>query len=339
MSIVPTAAFARRRHLLRRIALLSKEDVMSSRRFVLSCAVMALVVPLGTWGAVSAFPLHAALQASQIPAGPGSLERRSHAVTPENPVPRRVHYEAPIVPDIAESASGTVVLKITLDEGGMVAEARPVSIRVKAPEIELSVVDDNNLGPRMAAFLAGFRDSGKASDVVNALVDSAMTSVKAWRYDPPAQAPLTFGVTIRFGDADSGVRGGIPGGVPGGVPGGIAAGVPGGIGKGVPGGIAKATVGLALRVGGEIKPPLKLVDVRPVYPADARAAGIKGVVILEARIDAEGNVETARAIKSIPELDQAAIDAVKQWKFEPTLMNGVPMPVIMTVTINFSLPE
>jgi TonB family protein len=77
--------------------------------------------------------------------------------------------------------------------------------------------------------------------------------------------------------------------------------------------------------------------VNPVYPPAAREAKIAGVVILEAGIGADGRVLSARVLRSIPELDDAALDAVRQWEFTPTLINGVPMAVTMTVTIQFSL--
>jgi TonB family protein len=92
-----------------------------------------------------------------------------------------------------------------------------------------------------------------------------------------------------------------------------------------------------VRVGGNIKTPMKTKDVRPVYPPDAMAAGITGVVIIEAVIDPEGRVGDAKVLRSIPALDQAAVDAVRQWEFVPTLLNGAPVPVIMTVTVNFTL--
>jgi protein TonB len=82
---------------------------------------------------------------------------------------------------------------------------------------------------------------------------------------------------------------------------------------------------------------VKTRDVRPVYPPEAQAQGIGGVVIIEARIGVDGRVEAARVLKSIPLLDEAALDAVKQWEFMPTLLNGVPSPIIMTLTINFTL--
>jgi TonB family protein len=92
-----------------------------------------------------------------------------------------------------------------------------------------------------------------------------------------------------------------------------------------------------IRVGGNIRPPTKTHDVRPVYPDEALQARITGVVILEAIIGVDGSVTDAKVLQSIPILDAAAVDAVKQWRFEPTHLNGVPVPVIMTVTVSFNL--
>jgi protein TonB len=88
-----------------------------------------------------------------------------------------------------------------------------------------------------------------------------------------------------------------------------------------------------------MQPPRKIVDVAPVYPAIARAARVTGIVILEAVIDARGQVESVRVLRSIPTLDQAAVDAVRQWRFTPTLLNGEPVPIVMTVTVNFTLSQ
>ena len=106
-----------------------------------------------------------------------------------------------------------------------------------------------------------------------------------------------------------------------------------------PAGMAPASPsGMApVRVGGSIRTPTKVRDVRPVYPLDAQAARISGVVIIEAMIDTDGRVYDARVLRSIPALDQAALDAVRQWEFTPTLLEGVPVPVVMTVTVNFTL--
>jgi len=93
----------------------------------------------------------------------------------------------------------------------------------------------------------------------------------------------------------------------------------------------------AVRVGGEIKEPRKLKSVNPVYPETAKEARIQGVVVLECLISPEGKVVDVKVRRGIPLLDDAAVEAVKQWVYTPTLVKGVPVPVIMTVTVNFQL--
>lgn len=92
-----------------------------------------------------------------------------------------------------------------------------------------------------------------------------------------------------------------------------------------------------VRAGGAIREPRKIVNVQPVYPDIARDAGIQGLVIIEATIDERGSVIDARVLRSQPLLDGAALAAIRQWRYTPTLLNGVPVRVLMTVTINFSL--
>jgi protein TonB len=86
-----------------------------------------------------------------------------------------------------------------------------------------------------------------------------------------------------------------------------------------------------------MKAPVKTTDVAPVYPLIAKQAHLQGVVILEAVLDAQGRVESVRVLRSIPQLDRAAVDAVQQWRFTPALLNGQAVPVVMTVTVNFTL--
>jgi TonB family protein len=93
----------------------------------------------------------------------------------------------------------------------------------------------------------------------------------------------------------------------------------------------------AVRVGNGLKTPTKIKDVRPVYPLEALDAKVQGVVIIEATIDREGRVSDAKILRSIPLLDEAALTAVRQWEFVPTMLNGAPVPVIMTVTVNFTV--
>jgi TonB family protein len=90
-----------------------------------------------------------------------------------------------------------------------------------------------------------------------------------------------------------------------------------------------------VRVGGAIKEPRKIRHVPPIYPADAVAAGVEGVVALEAIIATDGTVKNLTVLRSVPMLDEAALTAVRLWGFTPTLLNGVPVEVVMTVTVNF----
>lgn len=91
-----------------------------------------------------------------------------------------------------------------------------------------------------------------------------------------------------------------------------------------------------VRVGGNIRPPAKIRHVPPVYPDEALAARVAGIVIVEAHIGADGHITDARVLRGLPMLNEAALESVKQWQYEPTLLNGVAVPVIMTVTVNFS---
>jgi len=95
--------------------------------------------------------------------------------------------------------------------------------------------------------------------------------------------------------------------------------------------------GTPLRVGGNIRPPAKLFDVKPVYPQAARAAGVTGNVVVEITIAADGAVADARILRSIPLLDEAALQAVRQWRYDVTLLNGVPVPLTMIVTVPFGM--
>jgi protein TonB len=94
-----------------------------------------------------------------------------------------------------------------------------------------------------------------------------------------------------------------------------------------------------VRVGGDIRPPTRITYVVPVYPKIALAAHVGGVVILEALIDERGRVRELRVLRGHPLLDAAATEAVSKWQFTPTLLNGTAVPVVMTVTVTFSLTK
>ena len=92
-----------------------------------------------------------------------------------------------------------------------------------------------------------------------------------------------------------------------------------------------------VRVGGDIKPPIRTEYVAPVYPTIAQQAKIQGTVVLEIVIGPTGTVTEARVLRQNPLLDAAAVDAVRKWKYTPTLLNGAPVAVMMTVTLTFDM--
>jgi periplasmic protein TonB len=132
---------------------------------------------------------------------------------------------------------------------------------------------------------------------------------------------------------EGGVEGGIEGGVGGGIVGGlVAAPLPPPLPPVAPPALKPAE---PIRIGGKIAAPGLVKRVEPVYPDVALMAKIGGMVILEAVVDTDGSVESVRVLRSVKFLDGAAIDAVKQWKYSPLILNGVPTPFVLTVTLNF----
>jgi protein TonB len=92
-----------------------------------------------------------------------------------------------------------------------------------------------------------------------------------------------------------------------------------------------------IRQGGKIQAANLIHQVTPIYPPLARQARVQGVVVMEALISKDGSIESLRVVSGHPLLSQAALDAVKQWKYRPTLLNGEPVEVITTVTVTFNL--
>ena len=235
---------------------------------------------------------------------PGPLERQARPITPENPIPRRTRLIRPPYPPEAAvvGARATVTLRVTVDHLGTVGEVRTVGVPILGAMSPPSPAEER-------AFTAGLL----------ALVRSAKDAVGQWLYEPPADGPIAFDVVIRFssegGDGE------------------VIAQSAGRTVQPAEGIVPQPTD----RGGSNVQNPMKVKHVNPVYPAAAREKKIAGVVILEARIESDGRILEARVLRSIPELDDAALEAVKQWEFTPTVINGVPTPVTMTMTIQFSL--
>ena len=121
---------------------------------------------------------------------------------------------------------------------------------------------------------------------------------------------------------------------------GFETGITGGVAGGIAGGfesVLTAPPAAPVRVGGAVAAPRLLVRVAPDYPSMAAAAQMEGRVILEATVDEEGAVDDVRVLRTHAIFDEAAVDAVRQWRYEPLLFNGRPVPFVLTVTLSFNL--
>jgi protein TonB len=130
---------------------------------------------------------------------------------------------------------------------------------------------------------------------------------------------------------------GVVGGVPGGVPGGSMGGVIGSVLSSTPVAVPKIATPTRVRVSSGVSTGLLIRKVPPAYPPLARQARIQGVVVLQAQISKEGNIQNLQLISGHPMLAPAAIEAVKQWKYKPYLLNGEPVEVDTQVQVNFTL--
>jgi len=130
---------------------------------------------------------------------------------------------------------------------------------------------------------------------------------------------------------------GIVGGVPGGVPGGQMGGVIGGIISSTPVAVPKVATPQRVRVSQGVTQGLLIRRVQPTYPQLARQARIQGTVVLQAEISKTGDIINLQVVSGHPMLAPAALDAVKQWKYRPYILNGEPVEVDTQITVNFTL--
>jgi len=150
---------------------------------------------------------------------------------------------------------------------------------------------------------------------------------------PPVDEAPVIGVSNIVGS----IPGGVAGGAAGGVPGGAITGLLSNVAPAAPPPPPKPVKRNPIKVGGNVQESKLIRRVEPAYPELAKRARIQGKVVLVVTVDEEGNVAEIKVSAGHPLLDDAAISAVKQWKYSPTLLNGEPVPVIATVTVIFNL--
>ncbi len=360
LDLAPAPLFLRKHHLTHRVAAIVKEVRMSKSRIMGCLAASFSVLALTAWLGINAFPLQ------------GMPQDDAPGVTVEQGTNNLLHRIAVQYPAQARAKGieGTVVLEVSIDEKGNVADARVLS------------------GPRE-------------------LRKAALESVLDWHYSKDAGG--TTQVAISFKLPQRGVMGGVvgsgpTGGIVGGVPGGVrvpnttarkltridlsqlpqnlqetvAAKLPAHVGDeittdleqrvlqtlvetdehlqaawAIRGDSALLSVRLGkgtpqelsgpaaqrIRVGGNVQQDKLISKVTPLYPPEAKQARIQGVVRMLATIGKDGTVQQLTLESGHPLLAPAAMEAVKQWIYRPTLLNGNPVEVVTVIDVNFTLSQ
>lgn len=296
-------AFSARRHLFHRVMLLSKEGGMSSSRIAAVCGALVVALVAGTWSAVSAFPLYDAIPGAAATAAPQQAQPGRPPRDPQSPATYHrlaVEYWEQAYKDL----SLTPEARLEVVKKGLAAEDRALALN---PDYVEALVYKNILLRMQANLTTDRAEQTALIEEADQLRNRAIELRKAAGFPetaptgamPPPPPPPPPPMSEEFRQAMETFK--------------------------------------PLRIGGQMKPPAKVLDVKPIYPPIAQSARVQGVVIIEAIIDETGRVAATRVLRSIPLLDEAAVAAVRQWQFTPTLMNGAPSPVLMTTTVNFTL--
>jgi len=256
---------------------------------------------IGSAAALTAAPATVAVEMRE---SPGPLEKQAKVVTQRNELPKRKSTEFASYPWELRRIGGkaALIVQVTIDNTGRVVELR----RAQGPLLQTALGSPTNEAAEKAA--------------TDAVMRSVTQALNDWRFETPGAGPLTFQLSFGFVGGQANFAMADPTEV---LPKQLAA-------------SAWASATGAMPTGPALQLPKKTKYVKPEYPKSALASRVQGDVILEVVIDTDGSVADTRVLKSVPQLDQAAIEATMQAKYKPALVNGIPVRVLSTVTHTFS---
>jgi TonB family protein len=305
---VPAPLLLKERHLVQRVTLMLKESKMTKSRVISSlAAIAALLLATGTFAAVW-FPLNA----PPAPAKPA-------AAAPAAPVFKDAAPIAAVRKDATPARQEPVRVGAKVQEGKLIYKVNPVY-----PEIARAARIEGTVLLEVVVDELGSVASLRVLNGTPMLDQAAIDAVKQWRYSQtllngqPVRVATTVSIIFSLGGFVEPTVMPLP--APPAPP---------------PSGQEKKVE--PIRVGGNVQETKLIKRVDPVYPELAKRARVEQVVMLEVTADETGAVSNVRVIKGHPVLDQAAVDAVRQWIYQPTYLNGNPVPVVATVTVIFSL--
>jgi len=230
----------------------------------------------------------------------GPVEQQARTVSNDNPVPKRISAPPAAYPWELRRIGGqaALIVQATVDRTGHVAEMRKLQ------------------GPLLQPAIGSPTDAAAERAAADAVLEAATSALAQWRFAAPGDGPVTFAITfgfiagqVRYTVSEEPER--LPSTLP---PGAWAA--------------AEGTIA-------ETHTLKKTKYVRPAYPQAAREKGAKGSVTLEVVVGPDGHVTDARILRSVPLLDESAIEATLQARYEPPTVNGIPVSVRTTVTHYF----
>jgi TonB family protein len=365
-SPAPATAFGGRRQFSARIKQLSEEAAMSPRRFALSTIVLLAMMSASVWAFTTALPLRTETRYTTIPEVnvPHALESAApvaarfadvataQAVPPPATQPASQSAQQtsrpgvvvmppppppppPPAPNATASANADLLVRAlplypaaALHNGVGATVALSATVTTAGDVVDIAA-ERWNLTINREIQDAGYFAAGPQKE----FIDESIAVLQNWKLKPQAQASALH-VTFTFTPNASIVTARVELQSPNGVPVRTAA---------FGGGMAPASVSSGSfaavtpvpAANGVVRLPRVVAHASPVYPEAALAAGVSGMVVIQITIDSDGTVSDAQIVRSVPLLDQAALDAVRQWRYETPIVNGQPGSVTTTVTINF----
>jgi TonB family protein len=341
LDLAPATLFLRKRHLKNRVALLLKEVSMSKRSLISFCAASCGVLFAAGWLALHTFPL----QAAPVPQEAAVQSNLLHSVAPKYPqAAREKHIEGP------------VVLEVHIDADGHVSDTKVLSGAEELRAAALEAILQWHYNPQTMTLpattqvtmnfklpKAGAAEMAQSESMLPEGKRVTLRSISVEGLTQPARDQLLQRLPVHEGDTldgdtlravmasvrafDDHLR--VVLNTPDDNSGNLRIGLAPADAPGPP----------RIRVGGNVQQAKLISQVHPVYPAEAKAQGIEGLVRLQAILGKDGKVEQLTVLEGPPVLAAAALEAVRQWQYQTTLLNGDPVEVVTVIDCNFTLAK
>ena len=317
LDLAPAALFLRKRHLKSRVSLLLKEVTMSKHNLITFCAASSAVLFAAGWLALHTFPL----QAAPVPQD-ADAAKLLHSVPPQYP------------PEALEKhIEGSVVLEAHIDAAGHVSSAKAISGPEELRAAAVAALLQRHYSPAAMTLPATTEVTIDFKLPKPGALPFTVKQIQIEGLSDTAHDALLQRLPIRAGDTlNTESMRSIQSVVHAFDDDLIASPRP-----------SEGTLLISLaprkriKIGGNVQQAKLLVKVNPVYPTAAKAAGIEGQVVLEAILDKAGKVANLQVVSGDPTLAAAAIEAVRQWEYQTTLLNGEPVEVVTQIDVNFTL--